>query len=95
MKRKQVWKDVIRHALRESVHRMEGVARKWSRHYPLMMHFVKPFVYFWVVQAAVDPIDEEIRKCDEERELKKIIARERRTRRVIIEFCVATNFGQE
>lgn len=60
---KHVGKHMIRHTLRKTVQWMKGMARERCGHNPLMVGLVECFVYQWVVQATMDPIDAEIRKA--------------------------------
>ncbi len=85
-------KDVVWHALRETVHGVEGVAREGGGHYPPMMRFVQPLVHHWMVQSPVDPINEQIREADEEWELKQAVKCKRRFRWGIVEFPIAADF---
>lgn len=68
---------MVRQALGETVHGVEGVARKRRRHDPLVMRLVQRLVYLRMVQTPVDPVDEEIREADKEGELQKIVESKR------------------
>ncbi|KAB8349513.1 hypothetical protein FH972_023539 [Carpinus fangiana] len=65
--------DVVGDALGEAVERVEGVAGKGGRHYPLVVGLVQVLVDAWVVQAAVDPVDEEVGEADEEGDLQDVV----------------------
>ena len=68
---------MVRQTLGETVHGMEGVARKRRRHDPLVVRLVQRLVYLWMVQTPVDPVDEEIGVADKEGELQKIVKSKR------------------
>lgn len=86
---------MIRYTLRESVKRMKGMARIWSRHDPFMMRFMQRLIDQGMVQSTMDPIDEEIREADKERVLENVVQREWSIRRAIVEFRQTTDFAQE
>ena len=75
---------MIRYALRKPIKWMKRVARVWRGHDPLMMGLVQGFVDFRMMQAPVDPVDEEIREQDEERELEIIVQAKRRIGRGLV-----------
>lgn len=95
LERKQVRIYVIRYALRKPIQWMKRVARVRRGHDPLMVGFMQSFVDFRMMQAPVDPIDEEIGEQDEERELKEIVQAKRGIRRGLIKFRVAAHFTEE
>ena len=71
---------------------MTGVRRG---HDPLMVGFMQTFVEQGMMQAPVDPIDEEIGEQDEERELKVVVQAKRSIGRGVIKFCIAAYFAKE
>ena len=75
---------------------------KWSRHDPLMMRFVQPFVQDWVVKTSMDPVDAEVRKQEEEWELNVIVCASEHPDEwmsnfgyVIVDEAVSADFGNE
>ena len=65
--------SVIRERLRKAIHGVEGVARVRRRHDPLVVRLVQVAVDERVMQPAVDPVDEEIGKDDEEDDLGPVV----------------------
>ena len=65
--------NVIRHGLGETVERVESMAGVRRRHDPLVVRLVKVLVDERVVEVAVDPVDAEVGKEEEQRELKNIV----------------------
>ena len=57
-----------------------------------MMGFVKAFVKEGVMEAAVNPVDEEIGEDEEERELKEIVKGEWGIVEGVVEFGVTPDF---
>ena len=86
---------MVGHALREAIQRMESVACVWSRHDPFVMGFVENLVNLWVMQASVDPVDEEIGKDDKQGELHVVIQGKWLIGQIIVEFSVAANLAEE
>lgn len=86
---------MVRYALGETVDGVESVAGVWSRHYPFVVRFVQGLVYPRVVQATVDPIDEEVCKANEERELEDVVEPERCLSRRIVQFGMALHFADK
>ena len=71
------------------------MARKGGRHDPLVMGLMQRLVYLRMVQAPVDPIDEEIGEADKEGKLQKVVESKRRIRGCIVQFRVPANLGDE
>lgn len=88
-------KDVVRQRLRPAVHRVEGVRCVRRRHDPFVVRLVQGFVQARMVQAAVNPVDEEIGEEDKEGELQVVVQGERGLRRRVVEFGVAVDLGDE
>ena len=86
---------MIRYTLRKPIKWMKRVAGVRRGHDPLMVGFMQNFVDLGMMQAPVDPIDEEIGEQDEERELKVVVQAKRSIARGVIEFCVAAYFAEE
>ena len=67
------WEDereeVVGQRLRPSVNGVESNSRIWGRHNPFVVRLVHMFVDRWVVQASVDPVDQEVGEKNEEWEL--------------------------
>lgn len=64
---------MVGHALCEAIQRVEGMACVGGRHDPFVMGFMESLVNLWVVQASVDPVDEEIGKDDEQGKLQIVV----------------------
>ena len=64
---------MVRHALREAIQRVESVACVGGGHDPFVMWFMQGLVYLWMVQAPVDPVNQEIREANEEWEMEVIV----------------------
>ena len=69
LQREDERKHMIRHTLRPAVEGVEGVGGVWARHNPLVVRLMKSLVDTWVVEAAVNPVNEEVREEDKQREL--------------------------
>lgn len=67
------WEDVVWDTLRKSIKRVESVGRKWCRHNPLMMWLMQRLIDKWVVQTAVNEVDEEVGEEEEERKLEPLV----------------------
>ena len=65
--------DMIRHTLWPAIERVEGVGREWRGHDPPVMRLVQSSVDERVMQPTVNPVDKEIRKQDEYRELNDVV----------------------
>ena len=70
---KEEWEDVVGDALREAVYWVESVAGEGGRHDPLMMWLVEGPVDPGVMEAAVDPVDEEVGKDEKEGKLEEVV----------------------
>lgn len=77
LKGQNEWEDVVRYALRPAIKRMESVRCEWGGHDPLVMRLVQSPVDTRMMQSAVNPVDEEVRKHDKKRELDQVVKRER------------------
>ncbi len=95
LERKEERIDVVREGLREAVEGVKGVRGKGRGHDPLVMRFVEALVNRGVVEGAVNPVNAEVGKEDEERVLEVIVLGEGGGRRGIIELGVAAHFGEE
>ena len=102
VEREDEWEDVVGDALAEAVDRVEGVRGEGRGHDPFVVRFVQALVEDGVVQAAVDPVDAEIREHQEERELQVVVgAAEEPDQRmldvacVVVDEAVAAHFGDE
>jgi len=67
------WENVVWHALRVSVKGVESVGREWSWHDPLVVWLVEVLVDKRVVKSAVNEVDEEVGKKQEQRNLKDVV----------------------
>lgn len=86
---------MVRHTLCEAIQRVESMACVWGRHDPFVMGFVKNFVNLWVVQASVDPVDEEIGKDNKQGELQVVIEGKWLIGQIVVEFSVATDLAEK
>ena len=87
--------EVVWDALGEAVEGMEGVRGVGRGHDPFVVGFVEGFVEAGVVETAVDPVDEEVGKADEEGELEVVVECEGGVGGCVVEFSVAANFKEE
>lgn len=87
--------DMIWYALRETVNGVESMACKRRRHDPLVVRLVQCLVYRRVVEASVDPVDEHIRKGNEQGELEEVVPQSGAVGSGVIHFGVAANFEEE
>jgi hypothetical protein len=62
LEREDEGEDVVGDRLRPAVDGVEGDGGVGCRHDPFVVWLVKRFVDGWVVQAAVDEVDEAVRK---------------------------------
>ena len=95
LERKDEWEDVVRHALREAIHRVEGMACIRRRHYPFMMWLMQRLVYPRMMQSPVNPVDTEIGEADEKGNLQVIVEGERSIRGRVVQLPIASNFREE
>lgn len=71
LQREDEGEDVVRQRLSVAVERVESVRGERRGHDPLVVRLVQLLVNHGVVQAAVNPVDEEVGEADEEGELEK------------------------
>lgn len=95
LKRKDERENMVRHTLRPSIKRVESVRSIRARHDPLMMRLVQSAVNARVVQASMNPVNEEIGETDEEWELQDTVIWERFFGDGIVEFSVSADFQDE
>lgn len=95
LQRKDKGEDMVGHTLREPVYGVEGVARKWRRYDPLVMGLMQRFVQLGMMQAAVDPVDEEIGEADEKGELQEVVESKRCIRGCVVQFRVPADLDNE
>lgn len=76
LQREQEREEVVRDGLSEAVEWMEGMGRKGRRDDPFVVWFVEGFVDSRMVEAAVDPVNEEVGEENEERELDDVVVGE-------------------
>lgn len=93
LKREDERKYVVRNGLREAVEWVESMRRKWSRHNPLMMRLMQRLIDLWVVQAAVNEVDEEVGKEEKEWELEPLVPCSWALGGGVVEFGVTLKFG--
>lgn len=68
--------NMIRKTLRPPIQRVESITGKRRRHSPFVVRFVKPAVYEWVMQAAMNPVDSTVGEADEKRVLQQCVSPE-------------------
>ena len=103
LKREDEGEEVVRHALAETVHRVEGVAGVGCRHDPFVVRFVQGFVDVGVVQATMDPVDAAVGEQEEERELEVVVGPAKEPDcwvrgyvcEGVVDEAVASDFGDE
>jgi hypothetical protein len=83
--------DVVGHTLGPAVKRVESVRGVGTGHDPFVVRLVQGLVDARMVQAAVDPVDKEIGKADEEGELDETVERKRLFSNGIVEFGVSAD----
>lgn len=93
--REQEWEDVIWQTLGVSVKRVESVRGERRGHDPLVVGLVDVLVDARVVQAAVDPVDAEVGKDEEEGVLSVLVPRTRALFYRVVKLGVATHFGEK
>lgn len=95
LERENERENVVRHTLRPAVQGVESVRSVRAGHDPLMVRLVQGSVHARVVQASVDPVDEEIGEEDEEGELQDTVEGEGLFGGGIVEFGVSADFQDE
>lgn len=95
LEREKEGEDVVGEGLREAVYGVEGMRCVGSWHYPFVVRFVEGLVELWVVQAPVDPVDEEVGEDNKEGELQIVVCGKRGLTGCVVEFGVAADFGRE
>nr|POE65074.1 hypothetical protein CFP56_34742 [Quercus suber] len=104
LQREDEGEEVVGHALRVAVERVEGVRGVRGGHDPFVVGLVDAFVQDWVVQRAVDPVDAEVGEHDEDGELDDVVPAthpfEERMGEAglgdgVVDEAVATDFGDE
>lgn len=85
---------MVRQALSVAVKRVEGVAGEGGRHDPLVVRLVKVLIDPGVVKAAMDPVDGEVGKQEEERELEPIVPGRGGVLELVVELTEASDFGE-
>lgn len=70
MERQDEGENVVRKSLSITIRGVESVGSVRSRHNPLVVGLVKSLVNQGVVKSSMDPVDAEIGKHQEQRELK-------------------------
>ena len=95
LQREDEWEDVVWETLGPAVDGMEGMRGVRRRHDPLVVRLVQAFVDQGMMQATVDPVDEEIGEHEEERELENVVKREGRIVQRVVHLSVAHDFHEE
>lgn len=95
LQRENERENVVRHALRPAIKRVECMRSIRARHDPFVVRLVESSIHARVVQASVDPVDEEIGETDEEGELEDTVVREWFFGDGIVEFGVSADFKDE
>lgn len=87
--------DVVRDTLRPAIERVEGVRGVRAGHDPFVVRLVQGLVDAGVVQATVDPVDEEVGKADEEGDLDEAVVREGLFGGGVVKFGVSADLQNE
>lgn len=95
LQREDEGENVVGKRLSEAVERVEGMAGEGSRHDPLVVSLVEVLIDEWEVQPSVSPVDAEIGKGEEERELKKVVPHSRAVLGGIIKLSITAHFGEK
>lgn len=95
LQREDEGEDVIRDGLGEAVDGVEGMAGVGRGHDPLVVRLVQALVDGGVVEAAVNPVDEEVGEDEEERELEEVVPQAGALLGDIVELAVAADLEQE
>jgi hypothetical protein len=95
LQREDKREHVIWDRLREPVYWVKCMRRVWCWHNPFVMWLVQTLVERWMMQAAMDPVDEVICEEDEKWKLGKIIPHARSVLSCVIYLAVSTYFRQE
>lgn len=95
LKRKNEGENMVGDTLGPAIQRMESVGREGTRHDPLVVGLVQLLVDQGMVQASVNPVDEEVGKCDEDGELQDAVVWERFLFKGIVEFGVTPDFSDK
>lgn len=88
-------KNMVWHALREPIKRMESMAGERRRHHPFVVRLVHLLVYLGMMQAAVYPVDERVGEQEEEWELQNVVPATGPRGGGVVDFRVAADFGDE
>ena len=86
---------MIWHALRKAVHGMEGMTSVRCRHDPFVVWLMECLINPRMMQPSMNPINTEIGEADEQWELYVVVNTERCIGGRIVQFSVASNFGEE
>lgn len=89
--------EVIRQALGEAIDWMESMRGVGCWHDPLVVWFVQSLIEYWMMQAPMYPVNEEVGEENEERDLEIAIPGSRSSLDAcdIIQLRVPADFGQE
>lgn len=91
LEREDEGENVVGHRLGETIQRVESMAGVRSGHDPLVVRLVQVLVDEWVVKVAVNPVDTEVGKEQEERELEDIVPHPGAFVGGVVKLAVATN----
>jgi len=86
---------VVRDALGKTVDWVESVAGIGGRHNPLVVRLVEALVYQRVVQPAMDEVDEQIGKDEEQRELEEVVPPAGTFGGGVVELAIPTHLGDQ
>lgn len=93
LQREDEREEVVGNTLGPAINGVERVGRKGTRHNPLVVRLVQGLIDEGMMQAAVDPVDKEIGKGDEQRELQNTVIGERFLIERIVKLCVTPNLS--
>lgn len=93
LEREDERKYVVRNTLSPTIHGMEGVRCIRRRHDPFVVRLVQSFVDQRMVKTSMNPIDTEVGKEEEKRELQNTIVGEGLLGESVVHFAVSSYFS--
>jgi len=91
LKRQDEWEYVVWDRLCEAIERMESMRREWRGHDPFVVRLVEVLVDAWVMEPSVNPVNEEVGKQQENRELQDVIPPARPLFRRVVDLAVSSD----
>ena len=94
LQREKEREDVVGQALAPAIDWVKGVTCVGCWHDPFVVWLVERLVHTWMVEAAVDEVDEAVGEEEEEGELEEVVQWERRVGPNVVQFAVSADFGR-